>query len=288
MTGSNGMLGREFVEVGKQTGKKMIGWTRQELDLENPEKGIQRLKELKPDAVIHCAAETDVDLCEMKPEWAQKINAEAAGLLAEATWKLGRQFVFISTSGLFGGRKTGPFTEEDAPNPPTVYGRSKLAAERWVLTAHPEALVLRAGWLFGGPLELKKNFVGARLREAEGKEVIFSATDKRGSPTWTKDFAQNTLSLLRERKNGLLHLVNAGEATRFQYVKEILRLGGCKTSVEPVDSRVMPRLAPVPNDESLRSVVLPPLRRWTLAMEDYFQELTKPMPELAKVRSGPN
>lgn len=265
------MLGREFVEMGKRRGQEMIGWTRQELDLEKPEEGIRRLRELKPQAVIHCAAETNVDLCEREPARARQVNAAAAGRLAQAAREAGARFVLISTSGLFDGKKKGPFTEEDRPNPPTAYGRSKLEGEEKVRAADPGALILRAGWLFGGPLELKKNFVGARLREAEGKEVVRSATDKRGSPTWTRDFAEKALELLQEGKSGLVHLVNAGEATRQEYVAEILRLAGRKTRVEGVDSGSFPRSAPVPGDERLLSVKIGALRNWKDALADYFR-----------------
>jgi dTDP-4-dehydrorhamnose reductase len=266
------MLGREFVEVGKRMGYEMIGWTRQELDLEKPEEGIRRLKELRPDAVIHCAAETNVDLCEREPGRARQVNAQAPGRLAQAAREAGSRFVFISTSGLFDGKKKGPFTEEDRPNPPTVYGRSKLEGEEKVRTGDPGALILRAGWLFGGPLDLKKNFVGARLREAEGKEVIRSATDKRGSPTWTRDFAERALELLQEGKSGLVHLVNAGEATRQEYVAEILRLAGRKTRVEGVDSDSFPRSAPVPDDERLQSIAIDSLRAWQSALQAYLKK----------------
>jgi dTDP-4-dehydrorhamnose reductase len=265
------MLGREFVEVGKRMGYEMIGWTRQELDLEEPKEGIRRLKELRPDAVIHCAAETNVDLCEREPGRARQVNAEAAGRLAQAAREAGARFVFISTSGLFEVKKKGPFTEEDRPNPPTVYGRSKLEGEEKVRTADPAALILRAGWLFGGPLDLKKNFVGARLREAEGKKVIRSATDKRGSPTWTRDFAERALALLQEGKSGLVHLVNAGEATRQEYVAEILRLAERKTLVEGVDSGSFPRSAPVPPDERLISLKITKLRNWREALSEYLE-----------------
>ena len=271
------MLGREFVEVGKRMGYEMIGWTRQELDLEKPEEGIRRLKELKPEAVIHCAAETNVDLCEREPGRAWQVNAEAAGRLAQSTREMGARFVFISTSGLFDGKKKGPFTEEDRPNPPTVYGKSKLEGEEKVRIADPGALILRGGWLFGGPLDLKKNFVGARLREAEDMEVIRSATDKRGSPTWTRDFAERALGLLQEGRSGLVHLVNAGEATRQEYVAEILRLAGRKTRVEGVDSSSFPRAAPVPEDERLKSKRKGILKKWKTALKVYLKnELQKP------------
>jgi len=269
VTGSNGMLGREFVEVGGKRGKEMIGWTRKDLDLEKPEEGIRRLKELKPDGVIHCAAETNVDLCEQKPDWARRVNAEVTGRLAQAAREVGAWFVYISTSGLF-DKKKGPFTEEDRPHPLTVYGNSKLEGEKEVRAAHPTALILRAGWLFGGPLELKKNFVGARLREAKSQKTIFSATDKHGSPTWTRDFAERALELMGQGIDGIVHLTNSGEATRFDYVREIFRLTGHQAP-QRADSSQFPRQAPVPNDERLDSCRIGKMRFWQEALAEYLQ-----------------
>jgi len=279
VTGSNGMLGREFMGVGKEMGHMMIGWTRKELDLEKTEGGIRRLGELKPDGVVHCAAETHVDLCEQQPERAIQVNAVAAGNLAKAAQASKARFVFISTGGLFDGKKSGPYGEGDQPRPCTVYGQSKLEGERRVLATSPEALILRAGWLFGGPLNLKKNFVGARLREAEENEVIRSASDKRGSPTWTRDFAARALQLLGQGKKGLYHLANQGVATRQEYVAEILRLAGKKNRVEGVDSSRFPRPAPVPANESLRSERpdAPPMPDWKISLQTYLRSVASPV-----------
>jgi len=271
VTGSSGMLGREMMEVGKKKGHEMVGWTRSELDLEKPEEGIRRIAELKPGAVIHCAAETNVDRCEREPELAMRVNGETPGKLAAAAREAGAQFIFISTSGIFGGEKEGPFSEEEPPRPGTAYAKAKVFGEERVRKEHPQALILRAGWLFGGPLEMKKNFVGARLREAEGKEVIQSATDKRGSPTWTRDFAERALELLEKKTGGWVHLVNAGGATRQEYVAEILRLTGRKTRVEGVDSSAFARSAPVPADERLASSRDGKLRSWKEAVADYLR-----------------
>jgi len=108
VTGSTGMLGQEMMEEGKGRGHAMVGWTRRELDLEKPEEGIRKLAALKPGAVIHCAAETDVDRCERDPERAMRVNGETPGKLAAAAREVGAQFVFISTSGIFGGFCRGP------------------------------------------------------------------------------------------------------------------------------------------------------------------------------------
>lgn len=250
----------------------MLGWTRKELDLERPEGGIRRLKDLKPGAIVHCAAETDVDLCEREAEHAMRVNAETPGKLAEVAGRIGAQFAFISTSGIFDGKKSEPYTELDEPAPLTAYGSTKVAGEKKVMEAIPQALILRAGWLFGGPLNLKRNFVGARLREAEGKKEVVSAMDKRGSPTWTKDFVEIAMGLLDSKKSGVFHLVNSGVATRQEYVSEILSLARNSARVRGVTSDAFVRAAPVPDSEALISCRLPAPRKWKEALKVYLAE----------------
>ena len=271
VTGSTGMLGREFVEQGKKRGHEMIGWTRAELDLEKPQEGIRKIAELKPDAVIHCAAETNVDLCEREPQRARQVNGQAPGELAAAAKKAGARFVLVSTSGIFGGTCRGPHREADLPCPETAYAKAKLEGERAVGQAHPGALILRAGWLYGGPLEFRKNFVGARLREAQTTQELVSASDKLGSPTWTKDFAEAALELLEKGESGIVHLVNSGEASRFAYVSEILKITGKQNKIRAVDSGFFPRAAVVPDDERLASTRIHELRDWREALREYLQ-----------------
>jgi len=271
VTGSTGMLGREFMEEGTKRGHQMTGWTRKDLDLENPEKGISRISDVKPDAVIHCAAETNVDLCEQNPTLAKQANGKTPGELAAAARKAEARFVFISTSGIFGGICQGPHRETDVPFPETAYAKAKLEGERAVSLVHPGALILRAGWLYGGPLEFRKNFVGARLREAQTTLELSSASDKQGSPTWTKDFVTAAFELLEKGDSGLVHLANTGQATRFDYVSEILKLAGKRNPVRAVDSGHFPRTAPVPDDERLASTRIHPLRDWREALKEYLQ-----------------
>ena len=271
VTGSNGMLGREFMEEGKKRGHEMLGWARAELDLERPEEGIRQLEKLRPGAVIHCAAETDVDLCERDPARALRVNGKTPGELAAAAKKNGARFVFISTSGIFGGICQGPHRETDVPTPETAYGKAKMEGERAVSQSHPGALILRAGWLYGGPLDFRKNFVGARLREAQTTPELISANDKQGSPTWTKDFVATAFELLGDGVSGIVHLANTGHATRFDYVSEILKIGGKHNKIRAVDSGHFPRAALVPDDERLSSIRIHPLRHWREALKEYLQ-----------------
>jgi len=271
VTGSTGMLGQEMMEEGKGRGHAIVGWTRREMDLEKPEEGIRKLAALKPGAVIHCAAETNVDRCERDPELAMRVNGETPGKLAAVARAAGAQFIFISTSGIFGGSCRGPHREEDAPEPETAYAKAKMAGERAVTQSHPGALILRAGWLFGGSLDFKKNFVGSRLREAQTSQEIISAKDKIGSPTWTKDFGEAAVNLLEQGQVGVVHLANSGQASRFEYVSEIMKISGSPNKIRAVDSRHFPRAAPVPDDERLASTRIPPLRDWREALREYLQ-----------------
>src|SRR4029077_4741853 len=126
------------------------------------------------------------------------------------------------------------YVETDKAAPQTEYGRSKLEGENRVISSGCDHLIVRASWLYGGDMSLKKNFVAARKREAEEKQVVESATDKRGSPTWTCDFALKTLELVSAGARGLFHVSNSGVATRFEYVSAIVSLFHLHTPVKPV------------------------------------------------------
>jgi len=277
VTGARGMLGSEFVRAGVATHHEVHAVAREDCDITNREAVFLLVDKQRPEAVIHCAAHTDVDDCEKNPNKAHLINAGGASNFAEATKQIGGRFVYISTSGVFDGNKTEAYVETDQPVPRTEYGRSKLEAEGRVVSSGCDHLIVRASWLFGGDPKLKKNFVAARKREAEGKQAIESATDKRGSPTWTRDFALKTLELLSAGGRGLFHVSNFGVATRFEYVSAIVSLFRLKTPVKTVDSSHFPRAASVPVNESMASVKLSKigiseLRPWREALNSYIAQ----------------
>jgi dTDP-4-dehydrorhamnose reductase len=274
VTGAAGMLGSEFVSVLQAGGAEVVRASRPALDLDRPELFRDFLRANAASAVIHCAAETNVDACESDPEMASRRNCEVTCAVAEIARELGAQIVFVSSSGVFDGRKIGPYDERDKPSPCTVYARSKVAAEEVLIAKFPEALIVRAGWLFGGEPSQKKNFVAARWREAQGKEEIVSASDKMGTPTWTRDLVEQVLYLMMVNAGGIFHTVNAGSTSRAGYVAEIMRLCGLPTRVKPVSSGEFQRNAPVPDNEALVSVrvaeygITP--RRWQDALAEYL------------------
>jgi len=271
------MLGSEFVRVALAGQHEVRAVEREHCDISNREQVFRLVEREKPEAVIHCAAHTDVDDCEKNPGKAHLINAGGASNFAEATQQIGGYLVYISTSGVFDGNKTRPYVETDKAAPQTEYGRSKLEGEKRVISSGCDYLIVRASWLFGGDASLKKNFVAARKREAEGKQAIASATDKRGSPTWTRDFASKTMELLSTGARGLFHVSNSGVATRFEYVSAIVSLFRLKTAVRQVDSSRFRRAASVPVNESIASVKLSEigiseLRPWQEALTSYIAQ----------------
>lgn len=280
VNGSAGMLGSECACVARRLGHEVIALGRPDCNINDPEAVLRAVQRAQPTAVLHCAALTNVDQCEQDPAAAHAINAISAGLFAAAAKSVGACLVYVGSSGIFDGKKTGPYTEDDCPAPLTEYARSKLAGEIRVAQSGCEHLILRAGWLFGGSTTFRKNFVAARWREAQSKSVMFSACDKFGSPTWTRDFATKAIELLVAQARGLYHVVNAGAVTRYDYVSEIVSLFGLPTKVEPVNSSQFARLAPVPDNEALasvrmRAVGVSELRPWRQALSEYVTDLRR-------------
>ena len=277
VTGAQGLLGAEFAAAGESAGAEVARISRPALDLDRPDR-VRAVMGVRPgNVVIHCAAETDVDACERDPEMAFRRNGACTRAVAEAARDRGAQLVFISSSGVFDGKMRRPYDESDPPSPRTVYARSKVAAEEMLRAEFPEALIVRAGWLFGGEVTQRKNFVAARWREARGRQEVVSASDKTGSPTWTRDLVRQVFGLVTRGASGVVHVVNAEPATRAEYVAEILRLCGLPAVVRPVSSQAFPRSAPVPDNEALTSLRmqefgLSPLRSWKPALSAYLAE----------------
>lgn len=205
-------------------------------------------------AVINAAAFTNVEAAEDDPDRAHLVNATAAGWLASATHDEGLAFAHVSTDFVFDGEKIGPYTEDDTPNPLSVYGSSKLAGERAVAAAYPQALIVRTAWVFGPPgpnFPLKILAAARRALEAANAAGAASAaqpptpalrvvTDEVGPPTFTVDLAGGLLDLLAAGTSGLVNLTNGGSCSRYELAVATLLVGGYRVpadlEVEPVTS----------------------------------------------------
>jgi len=200
---------------------------------------------VRPDIVIHCAAWTDVDGCELNSKKAYKVNSEGARNIALACKEAGAILVYISTDFVFDGKKRRPFREEDKTNPLSVYGDSKLKGEKFIKKILREHYILRTSWLYG---KFGKNFVDTIAAKGKNDGILRVVKDQVGSPTYTKDLARAIHRLLDKSapKYGIYHVSNSGSVSWYDYAREILKLARCKAKVLAITSSELSRPAKRP------------------------------------------
>jgi dTDP-4-dehydrorhamnose reductase len=247
ITGCNGQIGWELARGAPRE------WTvhatdRAQLDLGRPESIASLIRSVKPEVIINAAGYTAVDRAEDEPDIAQRVNADAVGILASEARACGAALVHYSTDYIFDGTKTSPYAPEDAPNPQSVYGRTKLAGERAALASRASVLILRTQWVYA----LRgRNFVLAILRQASLKPELRIVSDQTGSPTWARAIARATIDMVSSSirgspgdrhfggHEGAYHLACAGSTTWFDFARAVFE----ETKVTP------PRLTPVSTQE---------------------------------------
>ena len=221
---------------------------RGELDLADAD-GIRRLvRAAKPQLIVNAAAYTAVDKAESEPDLAMRINGAAPGVLAEEAKRLGAVLVHYSTDYVFDGAKVAAYVEDDAPNPVSVYGRTKLAGERAIRDSGCRFLILRTSWVYG---PRGKNFFLTIARKASAGERLRVVADQRGVPTTSGFLAEKTVALLANNAGGVLHLVPAGETTWYDFAREIVRLMGSRSEVQPIKTGEFPAAARRPANSVL-------------------------------------
>jgi dTDP-4-dehydrorhamnose reductase len=199
--------------------------------------------------LVNAAAYTNVDRAEEEPERAFLVNERGPAILAAAAVRVGLGFVHVSTDFVFDGTKAGAYSEADEPDPLSVYGASKLAGERAVATADPNALIVRTAWVFGpGGV----NFPTKILAQAERCSHLRVVSDEIGSPTYTPDLAAGILMLAAAGASGVFHLAGSGSCARDELAREVLRLAGrSDVEVEPVPASTFPSKAARPANSVL-------------------------------------
>jgi dTDP-4-dehydrorhamnose reductase len=276
------MLGHDVLRAGERAGHELVGLSRAELDVTDTTAVEQAIERAKPEAVINCAAWTDVDGAETHREQANAINADGARNLALAAALARVPLVHVSTDYVFDGEACvdasgarRPYVESDPTGPRSVYGESKLEGERHVLASSPRHAVVRSSWLFG--LD-GRNFAATMLglaadREATGPSpTVQVVTDQVGCPTWTGHLAPALLGLLERGVAGLVHLAGTGVVSWNGFAKEIFRQAELDCRVDEATSAQMARPAPRPPWsalESERADVLP-LPPWQDGLAGYL------------------
>lgn len=244
-------------------------------DIQKREIVSNAVEDFQPDWIIHLAAATDVDQCEKEPKNAFRINFLGTKNLVLAAKKVGANFLYVSTSSVFDGSKPTPYNEFDLPSPISQYGKSKFAAEQYVAAHIPKHIIVRAGWMFGG-VQKDKKFVGKIIDLLKVQDKITAVSDKFGSPTYTKDFSELILQLIKLASWGIYHGANSGYCSRKEMASEIVRIMNLETEVIPVSSAMYPLPAPRPRMEAIENWALiwegiPKMRSWQDALRAYVE-----------------
>lgn len=274
ITGGEGQLGRalrlafdahQFV-VPKESA----------LDVTDGEAVQATIGDARPDTVIHCAALTDTAQCEREPELAHAVNAIGAENVARACARAHARLVAVSTNEVFDGSARDAYQERDLPRPLNAYGASKLAGEQRAATACRDTLIVRTAWLYGAGGE---HFPAKVLRAASVGGPLRFVIDEIASPTSAVDLALAIRALLeRSAGAGVYHLTNDGEASRYTWAQEILRLAHIDAPVEAITTSVLrasgyegpekPSYSVLANTRARGLGIV--MRGWREALAEYF------------------
>ncbi|MEA2154616.1 MAG: dTDP-4-dehydrorhamnose reductase [Solirubrobacteraceae bacterium] len=260
VTGAGGMLGRAVVEAAQRAGHEVRGATRAELDVTDADALRRAVADLRPQAIVNCAAYTDVDGAEADRFTAFAINGQGAGNVAAAARQAGAAIVHLSTDYVFDGSKREPWLESDPVAPLGAYGASKLAGERAVAAANPAHAIVRTAWLFGAG---GRNFVDTMLALGAEREEVSVVTDQIGCPTWTGHLAGALVELAeRPQDTGIHHVAGAGACSWNELATEVFAQAAIDCRVLATTSADFPRPAPRPaysvlGSERRAPVVLP-------------------------------
>ena len=288
ITGGKGQLGRDLEKVLLNTGKcELTCLGHDALDITKPGNVQQVVLTNRPEVIIHAAANTNVDQCELDKDSAYLVNALGSRNVAVAAAKIGAKLVYISTDYVFGVRSSHltfvelcgraiPYTEFDLPDPINVYGKSKLAGEQYVANLSNKYFIVRTSWLYG---RHGKNFVKTMLDLAKEKNEVSVVNDQVGSPTYTKDLARFLAELIQTELYGIYHATNSGFCSWFDFARAIFQMAGLdQVKVRPASTPELNRPAPRPaysvlDNYCIRLEGLPALRPWEEALQEFLSEI---------------
>lgn len=277
--GAGGRLGAAMTnEYGRRF--DVLGLSRTEGDLSQPEKVCKRIRSECPETVINCAAMTNVDVCETERDAAMLVNAEAPGQVAQTCHEVGARMIHISTDYVFSGTKTEPYRESDETKPRSWYGETKLAGEQQVLAASSHHVVARVSWVFGPD---RDSFIDKALANSLRGEPVKAVANKWSSPTYTLDAVQALGAFLEDRElpGGLFHVCNQGICTWQDWAQCALNAArdlGCDvrtTTVEPLKlADITAMIAPRPvysamDCSKLTQVIGQHMPDWRSAVKSY-------------------
>ena len=269
VTGGGGQLGREFALL---LGSDAVALGRKELDVTDEESVARAFALHRPELVLHCAAWTDVDGAESDPDGAWRANEYGSRHVARAAHDCGAALVGFSTDYVFAGDDPAGYDEHSPVAPRSVYGASKLAGERALLTEHPDAHVVRTAWVFS---PRGQNFLLTMLRLGLERDEVGVVDDQIGCPTAAAHLADATIELVERCAPGTYHLAGGGSTSWHGFASAIMEQAGLSARVEPIASSELQRPAPRPACSILRTVHAdaPRLPHWRDGLRDCLAAL---------------
>lgn len=292
ITGSTGQLGNELrriitsgvAEIGPVASYETVDVTYtavDSLDISDGKAVSEFILENRFDAVINCAAVTNVDGCETDEDAAYLVNALGPKNLAVACSEVGAKLVQVSTDYVFSGNEPGERLEGDTTGPLSAYGRTKLTGEEFALSCNPKTFVVRTAWLYG---YVGGNFVKTMLRLAKERDGMTVVNDQLGNPTSANDLAYTILKLLLTENYGIYHATNTGVCSWADFARAIVSLAGfdsaiVKSCTSEEYAQINPSAAPRPHYSALRNKHLEDtigndMRSWQAALATYMDNLS--------------
>jgi dTDP-4-dehydrorhamnose reductase len=269
------MVARAAIEYCRSIGDEVVALTRQELDIADRNSVFERFEREKFDAVLNCAAYTDVDGAEKNVEKCYAANASGVENLALASQRIDCALVTISTDYVFDGAKTDFYTQRDTPRPQGVYARSKLEGERLAQNAYGRSIIVRSGWIYGAG---GTNFLSVMHKLLADRKNIKAIGDSFGTPTFAVDLARRLRELAELDLPAVFHVTNAGAGTTYLgFAEKVCEIGGFdKNLIEPVSFSDLQRPAPRPQSSRLACLFsekfgLKPLQSWENAIAEFLE-----------------
>lgn len=287
--GANGQLGTEIAKCFKEKHTELgipdilkqenevVLKDKDTLDITNFEEVDKYISKEKFDAVINCAAFTNVNACEKEKELAFAVNTLGPKNLAIACEKIDAKLVHISTDYVFAGDATTPYLEYDICNPQNVYGKTKYLGEEFVKGFSSKYFIVRTSWLYG---YYGKNFVKTIMNIAKEKGVCEVVDDQRGNPTNCADLAHHILKLLTTENYGIYHGTGNGECSWFEFAQKIVEYAKINAVVNPCSSDKFPSPVVRPKYSSLSNTHFKcttgdEFRDWQMALKSFFENYEK-------------
>ena len=272
VTGSTGQLGSDVVKELLKRGYSTLSPNRSEFNLCSEDSIRNYILNSNCEAIVHCAAYTQVDKAEDEKDLCIKINATATKHIVKCAKILDIPMIYISTDYVFDGTKDGEYTENDETNPINIYGESKLAGEKYVQEILDKYYIVRTSWVFNIN---GKNFIETMLRLSKANNQLSIVNDQIGSPTYTKDLSRLLVDMLETSKYGLYHATNEGYCSWYEFANTIFKLANINIDIMAINSNEYASRAKRPLNSKLSKDKLieygfKPLPNWKDALKDYL------------------